>query len=120
MPIIDRMLILMRPRRYLHPLKKKVSNKARIEGSICEAYIIEEVSNFCSLYFDSKVVTNRTRVARNDDGGVNDEFQDCLEIFKHPGRYSGKKVIRVLSDREMSAITKYIYENCEDLDPFVV
>ena len=32
--------------RYMHSLKKKVKNKARVEGFIMEAYIIEKNSNF--------------------------------------------------------------------------
>ena len=27
-------------------LKKKVTNKAKVEGSICEAYLIDEITNF--------------------------------------------------------------------------
>lgn len=34
-------------------LKRKVKNKARTEGSICEAYILEEISNFSSFIFQS-------------------------------------------------------------------
>ncbi|EOY21328.1 Transposase tnp2 [Theobroma cacao] len=33
--------------RFLQHLKK-VKNRALVEGSICEAYIIEEISSFCS------------------------------------------------------------------------
>ncbi|GKD63878.1 transposon-like protein, partial [Tanacetum coccineum] len=55
--------------RYLYHLKKKVKNKARVESSICEAYIMEEISNFCTHYFESHVETNSRRVGRNDDGG---------------------------------------------------
>jgi len=36
-------------------LKRKVQNKARIEGFICEAYIVEEISNFASKYFDPTI-----------------------------------------------------------------
>jgi hypothetical protein len=55
--------------RYLYHLKKKVKNKARVESSIVEAYIMEEISNFCSHYFEPHVQTNSKRVGRNDDGG---------------------------------------------------
>lgn len=54
--------------RHLNHLKRKVKNKARVEGSICEAYVLEEISNFCSRYFKPHVATNRTRAPRNDDG----------------------------------------------------
>nr|GFA57957.1 hypothetical protein [Tanacetum cinerariifolium] len=48
--------------RYMYRLKKKVKNKARVESSICEAYIMEEILNFCSHYFEPRVLTNSTRV----------------------------------------------------------
>jgi Domain of unknown function (DUF4218) len=48
--------------RELWRLRKKVSNKAHPEGSMVEAYIIEEILNFCSIYFKSDV---RTRLNQN-------------------------------------------------------
>lgn len=38
-------------------MKKKIGNKARVEGSICNAYLTEETSNFCTHYFESHVDT---------------------------------------------------------------
>ncbi|KAJ7942535.1 Transposon, En/Spm-like protein [Quillaja saponaria] len=43
--------------RCMHSLEKKVRNKSCVEGSIAEAYIIQEISNFCSLYFGKDVQT---------------------------------------------------------------
>ncbi|XP_056158503.1 uncharacterized protein LOC130134826 [Syzygium oleosum] len=37
--------------RFLYHLKKKVKNKACVEASICNAYIVEEVTTFASYYF---------------------------------------------------------------------
>ncbi|KAF9680583.1 hypothetical protein SADUNF_Sadunf06G0136900 [Salix dunnii] len=36
---------------------KKVTNKAQVEGSICEAYLIDEITNFTSYYFGDDVQT---------------------------------------------------------------
>ena len=41
--------------RYMHSLKKKVKNKARVEGSIVETYIIEEIFNFSWHYCNLSV-----------------------------------------------------------------
>ena len=38
--------------RMLHELKKKVKNKARVEGSICEAYLIQETSHLLPIIFN--------------------------------------------------------------------
>jgi len=37
--------------RYLFNLKKKVKNKVHIEASICETYIVKEISTFILYYF---------------------------------------------------------------------
>lgn len=55
--------------RFMNRLKKKVKNKSRVEGSICEAYLVEETSIFCSHYFEICVGSKSTRVEPNDDGG---------------------------------------------------
>jgi len=43
--------------RFLHHLKGKVGNKACVESSICNAYLMEEITNFVANYFDDKVDT---------------------------------------------------------------
>ncbi|XP_026448702.1 uncharacterized protein LOC113348969 [Papaver somniferum] len=52
--------------RYLGTLKRYVKNKARPEGSIAEAYIINEALTFCSLYLRG-IETKFNRPERNDD-----------------------------------------------------
>lgn len=69
--------------RYMLYLKRKVQNKARIEGFIYEAYIVEEISNFASKYFDPTIQTRHTQVPRNDDGGEDINVDDELSIFKY-------------------------------------
>ena len=100
-------------------MKKKVNNKARVEGSICEAYIIEEISTFCCFYFESHVQTKLNQVERNDDGGEVDAPDGCLSIFTHPGRGVGKERIRYLTDVELKAATIYVLLNCDEIQPFV-
>ena len=75
--------------RFLHLLKKNVGNKARVEGSICNAYLVEEASNFCSHYFESHVHTRQWNVPRNDDGGVAVPIEGNLPIFTYSGRSYG-------------------------------
>ena len=41
--------------RFLKSVKQKVKNKARIEASICNAYILEKIFTFALYYFESKV-----------------------------------------------------------------
>ena len=90
-----------------------------MEGSICNAYLIEEASNFCSHYFEPHVYTRMWKVPRNDDGGDGDEIEWTLPIFKHPGRPYGRSKSRRLSDSEYETARTYVLLNCEDVDPYV-
>ncbi|KAF7150460.1 hypothetical protein RHSIM_Rhsim02G0157700 [Rhododendron simsii] len=54
--------------RFLGTLKQFVSNRARPEGSIAEAYIVKECITFCSMYLD-EVETVHNRPQRNEDFG---------------------------------------------------
>jgi hypothetical protein len=42
-------------KRCLKTIQKKCRNKCKIEASIAEAYIIEEVSNFTTTYYGDKL-----------------------------------------------------------------
>ena len=74
--------------RYTHSLKKKVKNKVRINGSIMEAYIIEEISNYCHHYFNLNVHTKLTQIGHNDDGGGGG-YEPEVSIFAYPAREFG-------------------------------
>ncbi|KAM3343684.1 hypothetical protein P3S68_025774 [Capsicum galapagoense] len=56
--------------RYLGTLKKMIGNKASVEGSICEAYLIMESTQLFSHYFEPHVMSKNHNMDRNDDGGV--------------------------------------------------
>ncbi|XP_038687458.1 uncharacterized protein LOC119986835 [Tripterygium wilfordii] len=105
--------------RYLHFLKKKVKNKAHVEGSICEAYIVEETSMFGSYYFEPNVISRRSRVPRNEDWGTFNQEYPRISIFNQPGRLVGPAGRRYLTDREYSAATLYLFLNCDIVQPFI-
>ena len=60
-----------------------------MEGSICNAYLVEEASNFLLNFFEPHVYTRMQKVPRNDDGGDGHEIEGTLPIFKHPGQPYG-------------------------------
>ena len=107
--------------RNLRKLKQHVRNKAKVEGSICNAYLVEEASSFCSHYFEPHVYTRHRKVPRNDDGeiaeGVN--IDGNLSIFTYPGRTMGRSRSRFLTEDEMHAAQKYILLNCTEVVPYV-
>jgi len=68
----------------LFNLKKKVKNKAHVEASICEAYIVKEISTFISYYSEPHLRTIINRVPQNDDGGEVPSGGNW-SIFSNPG-----------------------------------
>lgn len=107
-------------RRYLRKLKLNVKNKNRVEGSIANAYLMEETSSFCSYYFEEHVGTKARNVPRNDDVGCDENDQaDVIPLFKQPGRAFGKKKKRYLDDREYKAARLYVLLNCDEVSPFI-
>ena len=91
-----------------------------VEASIVQAYLVEEISSFCALYFDSNIQTHLNRVHRNDDGGeVN--VSTRLSIFKYLGRPLGSKKGRRdwLSHDDYRAAEIYVLLNCDEMIPFI-
>ena len=70
-------------------MKNLVSNRARPEGSIAEAYIVKECITFCSMYLDGE------RPERNEDYG---ERREGYTVFAETARPIGL----VTRDGEMS------------------
>lgn len=107
--------------RYLRKLKNNVRNKARVEGSICNAYLVEEASSFCSYYFEDHVMTRHRVVPRNYD--VHCEIEenqdpDNLSIFMPAGRKLGHVSKRYLDEREYDAARIYVLLNCDEVTEY--
>lgn len=102
-------------------MKNNVRNKAKVEGSICNAYLVEEASSFCSYYFEDHVMTKRRHVPRNlyNREDMIDEHEENLSIFKYPGRAFGKAKTRFLDDKEFKAAHSYVLLNCTEVQPYI-
>ncbi|VFQ81960.1 unnamed protein product [Cuscuta campestris] len=96
-----------------------VKNKARVEGSIANAYIVREASHFCSHYFEDHVCTRLHIVPRNDEGDVPAAIESNLSIFQSAGCLSGKTKKRRLSDDELKALHHYLMLNSVEIEPFI-
>ncbi|XP_050211492.2 uncharacterized protein LOC126661677 [Mercurialis annua] len=106
--------------RYLRRLKNNVTNKSQVEGSISNAYLVEETASFCAHYFKPTIHTRHRRAPRNDDGGVDlNAPPGMLSIFKHPGRSMGQAKSRYLEDKEYHAAHTYILLNCIEVKPYI-
>ena len=96
-----------------------MSNTAFVEGSICEAYLVEETSTFASYYYPPNIPSRRTRLPRNDDGGEGYSSNLPLSIFNYTGRPSGKCTTCTLDDRDIEVSSLYVLLNCPDMEPFL-
>jgi hypothetical protein len=104
----------------LFNLEKKVKNKAHVEVSIYEAYIVEEILTFISYYFEPHLRTRINRVPRHDDGGEVPSSGN-LSIFSNLGRPTPKNAVRrrYLSKIEFRQAYNYVPFNCDELRPFI-
>ncbi|XP_075521643.1 uncharacterized protein LOC142554928 [Primulina tabacum] len=106
--------------RFLRRLKNNVRNKARVEVSISNVYLVEEASYFCTHYFRASVKTHLRKQSRNDEGD-NSQAGDVsnISIFNFNGRPMGASRFRRLDDTEYHAARTYILLNCEEVKPYV-
>jgi hypothetical protein len=96
-------------------LKSYVRNKSRPEGSIAEAYLVEECLTLCSRYLNSGVETRLNRMRRNSDRS---EVEDSY-FFPYIGHPIGKKGEAIyLDSNSKSQAHRYILFNCDAVQKF--
>jgi len=105
--------------RYLGTLKYFVKNKAKPEGSIAEAYVIDEALTFCSRYLES--VDSRFNMQRRTDVASNFEVKEReLSVFKsHNCKPFGAMKPMRLDEKTRTLAEWYILNNCFEVDPYL-
>ncbi|PHT97344.1 hypothetical protein BC332_33731 [Capsicum chinense] len=100
---------------------KDYQKQARVEGSICQAYLAQEISYFASHYFESRVLCSNTRVGHNDDVFEKNATHPTLLVFNYPSQSYHKKYgdIRWLDDKEVVAAQLHVLINCDEVKPFL-
>ncbi|KAL0534376.1 hypothetical protein IC582_028666 [Cucumis melo] len=105
--------------RSLRYLKQYVRKKARPEGSIAEAYVINESLNFCSMYLRG-IETRFNRGDRNNDDIDDEEINNCgLSIFSQHIRWLGGVVFRQLTPDGLEKSHWYVLNNCDEVEPYL-
>ncbi|XP_073026698.1 uncharacterized protein [Primulina eburnea] len=106
--------------RYLRKLKNTVRNKARVEGSICNAYLVKEAVIFCHHYFSDSTgsKTRKTRKA-HESTYVDTNDSELLSIFLNRGKKIGATKSRWLTNEEYHAVSTYVLHNCNEIKPFL-
>ena len=98
-------------------LQHKGSNKNRIEASIAEATLNEEVSNFTTKFYSDNLTTVHNPVPRLNT--ANPEDLPELSIFIRSGGKSSGHEKRKLSYDEWMNITSYVLKNTTEVDPYI-
>nr|TKV99718.1 hypothetical protein SEVIR_8G061900v2 [Setaria viridis] len=97
-------------------LRKKVQNRARVEGCIVEAELVEKATNHLSFYFKPTVQSVRNKIPRYDDGTGTFESSCNLQIFQYPGRCISPRGVRALSTEEYEAAFLHVLTNMPEMD----
>ena len=103
--------------RYLGTLKQYVRNKARPEGSIAEAYIVNEALTFGSMYLHG-VEIQFNRGYRHDLSGQREEKRQ-LSVFQNCGWPLGKKNDAQITFDLFDKDHWYILNNCPQVQPYI-
>lgn len=84
-----------------------------MEGSICNAYLCEEISYFCSNYFQPEVDTKTRDLGRNVTLFIeNHHDPNVPEMFRVDcGRTSTNDRLRFLQDKEYDRAHLYVLAN---------
>ena len=98
--------------RCLKTVRQKCGNKGRIEASIAEAFIREEMSNFTTLYYSEKLPSVHNPPPRYNE----DKNESTLSLFKgQHGRSSGASK-KFLTNEEWRKIMLYVLTNLDEVD----
>nr|KYP73946.1 hypothetical protein KK1_006607 [Cajanus cajan] len=99
--------------RFMGISKRSVKNKARVEGSICAAYLHRETTYFCSRYFNHFMLSTTSN--RNEMVNEKENLPPMLSVFNQPGRQSGKELVKWLIDEQHNSAHVHVLINCTEV-----
>jgi hypothetical protein len=101
--------------RCLKTLRKKCRNKAKIEASIAEAYILEEVSNFTEKYYTENLPSVHNPPPRYNAS----ENSLTLSLFQGQLGRASASTTKQLNTEEWRSIMLYVLTNLTEVQPYV-
>ena len=97
-------------------LRTKCKNKCKIESSIAEAYILEEVSNFTSKYYADNLPSVHNPPPHYNAG----EADSNLSLFRRGQLGSASAAtIKTLNIQEWRTIMLYVLTNLFEVQPYI-
>lgn len=105
------------PERESKNLRAKCKNKCRIEASIVEAYLNEEVSNNTTKYYDPNIPTQHNPVLRYNV--ITPDDLPPLSIFAGVGGRASARRPRHIKHPEWTTIMSYVLTNMPEVQPYI-
>ena len=102
--------------RRLGYLKGTVRNRAKPEGSIAEAYVVDECLSYCSRYLIN-IETRFNKEDRNKDG-KRVASPDELGVFSTAAKGFGASKLN-LYDSEYDQMVWYVLNNCREVEKYM-
>jgi hypothetical protein len=92
-----------------------VDNKARVEDSITESFLLKEITYFSSVYFVEEHNVNALILRYN----VNEEYPlSDLKIFQWRDTTTSNNTTYYYTQEEWMSALLYLYSNMEEMDPY--
>jgi hypothetical protein len=101
--------------RTLKVVRKKCRNKCKIEASIAEASILEEVSNFTTKYYGDNLPSVHNRQLCYNVG----ENESNLSLFRGQLRSASDWTQKTLRHDEWRIIMFYVLSNLSEVQPYI-
>ena len=105
------------PERETKKLSEKCGNKCKIEASIAESVLIDEVSNFTTKYYDANIPTKHNPVFRYN--AADPEDVPKLSVFIGLGGKSGGIKKFTMNKPERDLIQSYVLNSMEEVKPYI-
>jgi hypothetical protein len=99
--------------RALKYLREMVGNKARVEGSIAESFLLKEITYFSGVYFVEEHIVNTLTLRYNvgEEPPLND-----LKNFQWRGTTTSSSMTNYYTQEERTSTLLYMYSNMEEMD----
>jgi len=102
-------------KRCLKVLRKKCRNKCKIEASMAEAFVLEEVTNFTQAYYGDKLPSVHNRPPRYNAG----ENESKLSLFQGQLGSASDATSLLLKNEEWLTIIIYVFTNLTEMEPYM-
>ena len=98
-------------------LRAKCRNKCRIEASIAEAFLAEEITNFMTSRYAANIPSLHNAKSRYNTGDPKHESK--LSLFKGQLGPVGASGSKNLDPKEWKSLTLYILTNLQEVRPYI-